>query len=154
MSTLWTPGGEHPIGDRGPAGGRPRQAPPGAPGASGPPSAPPGADEELTPEQQAQLEEEMSAMQAELVRTPVATVVANHAVGLFQLAALHLNQRPPNLEEGRLAVDAMAALVEGLDGRLGEEGVSLKEALAQLRMAYVQLKGSAATGPADPGSTT
>jgi hypothetical protein len=113
--------------------GRGEQAPPAAP------PGPPGEDE-LSPEEQAELAEQMAAVQQELLGAPVAVVVANHAVGLFQLAALHLNQRPPDLEEGRLAVDAMGALVEGLSGRLGEDEASLKEALAQLRMAFVQLQ--------------
>jgi hypothetical protein len=129
MSSLWTPGGEHPV-DR----ERSQPPPPGSP--AGPP---PGPEEELTPEEQAQLAEQMAAVQEELLGTPVAVVVANHAVGLFQLAALHLNQRPPDMDEGRLAVDAMAALVEGLSGRLGDQEAPLKEALAQLRMAYVSL---------------
>ena len=60
------------------------------------------------------LAEELAAMQEELAQTPASVVIANHAVGLFQLAAIHLNRRPPNLEEGRLAIDAMAALIEGL----------------------------------------
>jgi len=132
MSSLWTPGGERPVG-RGSA------APPPEPGPD--PEA-----EELTPEEQAELAEQMAAVQQELLGTPVSVVIANHAVGLFQLAALHLNQRPPNLEEGRLAVDAMGALVEGLAGRLGEEEVSLREALAQLRMAFVQLQGGEPEG--------
>ena len=146
--TLWTPGGEHPVGADRPSSGQPPPEPP--PSSPPPRGRRPPAEEELSPEQQAQLEEEMSAMQAELVRTPVATVIANHAVGLFQLAALHLNQRPPHLEEGRLAIDAMAALVEGLDGRLGDEGASLREALTQLRMAYVQLQGGT-RGEQEPG---
>ena len=124
MSSLWTPGGERPVG-------RSEPAPP--------PGPPPGPEDELTPEEQAQLAEQMAAVQEELLGTPVAVVVANHAVGLFQLAALHLNQRPPDMPEGRLAVDAMAALVEGLSGRLGDQEAPLKEALAQLRMAYVSL---------------
>jgi hypothetical protein len=123
MSSLWTPGGERPVG-REPATPEPE---------------PPEGDE-LTPEEQAQLADQMAAVQQELLGTPVSVVVANHAVGLFQLAALHLNQRPPDLEEGRLAVDAMGALIDGLTGRLGEEEASLKEALAQLRMAFVQLQ--------------
>jgi hypothetical protein len=129
MSSLWTPGGEHPV-DR-----ERSQAPPQVPPA-GPPVGP---EDELTAEEQAQLAEQMAAVQEELLGTPVAVVIANHAVGLFQLAALHLNQRPPNLEEGRLSVDAMSALVEGLSGRLGDQEAPLKEALAQLRMAYVSL---------------
>jgi Domain of unknown function (DUF1844) len=135
VSTLWTPGGEHPVdrGGREPAGSGPEGPPPGpGPGAG---------DEELTPEEQAELASQMAAVQEELLRTPVSVVIANHAVGLFQLAALHLNQRPPNLSEGKLAVDALGALVDGLAGRLGEEEASLREALAQLRMAFVQLQG-------------
>ena len=135
MSSLWTPGGEHPV-DR----ERSQPPPPGSP--AGPP---PGPEDELTPEEQAQLAEQMAAVQEELLGTPVAVVVANHAVGLFQLAAIHLNQRPPQLEDGRLAIDALAALVEGLAGRLGEDEQSLQEALGQLRLAYVAL--------ADPGAT-
>ena len=123
MSSLWTPGGERPVG---------RPEPDPSPEAAEP--------DDLSPEEQAQLAEQMAAVQQELLGTPVAVVVANHAVGLFQLAALHLNQRPPDLEEGRLAVDAMGALIEGLSGRLGEDEASLKEALAQLRLAFVQLQ--------------
>jgi hypothetical protein len=92
-----------------------------------------------TPEETA-LAEELAAMQAELAKTPASVVVANHAVGLFQLAAIHLNQRPPNLEDGRLAIDAMAALVDGLAGRLGEDEASLRDALSQVRMAFVALQ--------------
>ena len=135
MSSLWTPGGERPVGRSEP---EPASAPPPGPGM-----------DELSPEEQAEMAEQMAAVQQELLGTPVSVVVANHAVGLFQLAALHLNQRPPNLEEGRLAVDAMGALVEGLAGRLGEEETSLREALAQLRMAFVQLQGGGAPDDAD-----
>lgn len=114
MGELWTPGGTGPA--------EPEQEPPGG----GQPT-------------EAELEAELAAMQAELAETPAAVIVANHAVGLFQLAAIHLNQRPPNLPEGRLAIDAMAALVEGVGDRLGDQGPALQEALTQLRMAFVQL---------------
>lgn len=86
-------------------------------------------------------------MQQEVATTPASVVIANHAVGLFQLAAIHLNQQPPNLPEGRLAIDAMAALVEGLAGRLGEEEQSLREGVAQLRMAFVQLNDGGGPPP-------
>ena len=99
---------------------------------------------EPTPDEAA-LAAELEAMQAELAQTPASVVIANHAVGLFQLAAIHLNQRPPNLEDGRLAIDAMAAIVEGLSGRLGEEEGALQEALGQLRLAFVSLSGQTAS---------
>jgi hypothetical protein len=89
-------------------------------------------------------------MQEQLANTPVEVVIANHAFGLFELAALHLSLQPPQLDQARLAIDALAALVEGLAGRLGEPEQQLKDGLAQLRMAYVQIKNSPA-GPADPG---
>ena len=65
--------------------------------------------------------------------------MANHAYGLFELAAIHLSQQPPQLDQARLAVDALAALVEGLAGRLGEAEPSLHDALAQIRLAFVQI---------------
>ena len=104
----------------------------------------PDPEHDLSADQRQLLEEELAAMQEQLANTPASVVVANHAVGLFQLAALHLNRR--NLAEGRLAIDAMAALVEGLAGRLGEEEPALRDGLTQLRMAYVSLQGE---GPSD-----
>ena len=124
MSSLWTPGGERPVGRE-------------APGPAGPA---PTAEEQAAAEE---LAAEMAEVQRQLAETPAVVVVTNHAIGLFQLAALHLNQRPPNLEEGKIAIDAMAALVEGMAGRLGEDEASLREALSQARMAYVQLKEEA-----------
>jgi hypothetical protein len=42
----------------------------------------------------------------------------------------------------------MAAIVEGLRGRLGDNEATLNDALNQLRMAYVQLKGAGAAAGA------
>src|SRR5436309_599517 len=79
-----------------------------------------------------QLAAELAATQDELANTPASVVVANHVVGLFQLAAIHLNRRPPNLADGQLAIDAMAALVEGLAGRLGAVGARVRGDAARL----------------------
>lgn len=95
------------------------------------------------------MEAELAAMQAEIAQTPAEVIIANHAVGLFQLAAIHLNQRPPNLLEGRLAIDALSGLVEGVGDRLGEQGPALTDALTQLRMAFVQLSQREGDGPAE-----
>jgi hypothetical protein len=129
MSSLWTPGGERPVG-REPSG--PSEPPPREPFGG-----PDDVDREPTAE-------ELAALTRELASTPVAVVVANHAMGLFELAALHLSQQPPNLAESAMAIDSMAALVEGLAGRLGENEPTLKDALAQLRMAFVQIKAGLA----------
>ncbi len=86
--------------------------------------------------------------------TPAEVVVANHAYGLFELAAIHLSQQPPNLDEARLAVDALGAIVGGLAGRLGEAETSLLDALAQIRLTYVQISEmvNAPAGGPDPQS--
>ncbi len=128
--SLWTPDGEHQL-----------------------PSEPGGIDpDDLTDEQRAQLEamaQEMAEVRQQLLEVPASTVVANHAMGLYELAAIHLSNQPPNLTEGRVAIDAMAGVVENLEGRLGENEPVLRDALAQLRLAYVQLQG-AASGDHEP----
>jgi hypothetical protein len=137
--SLWTPGGEHEV-------------PADRPGAAQPGGFDP---DDLDDEQRAQLEamaEEMAQVRAQLLQVPAATVVANHVMGLYELAAIHLSNQPPNLAEGRVAIDAMAAVVERLEGRLGENEPVLRDALAQLQLAFVQLKGAADAGPDGPGT--
>lgn len=123
MSTLWTPGGERPIArEEGVAAG--------------------GAVAEEAPLTEDEMHEQLAAMRDELAQTPAAAVVANHAYGLFELAALHLSLQPPQLGEAQLAIDALAAVVEGLVGRLGDHESNLKEGLAQLRLAFVQIRAA------------
>ncbi|HUF33140.1 MAG TPA: hypothetical protein VMN58_08050 [Acidimicrobiales bacterium] len=133
MSSIWTPGGERPV----PRPGDAPQQPPAADPAGAPGAAP-------TTDEEAQVRAEMEAMERELASTPAAVVIANHAVGLFQLAAIHLNQRPPQLDDGRLAIDALAALLDSVSGRLGDDETALRQGLDQLRMAFVQLAGTEA----------
>lgn len=94
---------------------------------------------EPSPEELRQAQEEMDAVREQLLRAPVEVVIANHAMGLWELGALHLSQRPPNLEDAKLAIDALGAIVEGLGGRLGEPEKTLSEGLAEIRMAFVQI---------------
>ena len=90
------------------------------------------------------LAKEMAAARERIARVPASTVVANHAMGLFELAAIHLMQDPPNFNEATLAIDAVAALIDRLPGRLGDEETTLRQALSQLRLDYVRLKDRAA----------
>ena len=89
---------------------------------------------------------QVEAMRAELVHAPVEVVVANHCYALFELAALHLSQQPPHLGESKLAIDALAALVDALEGRLGESETVLKEGRASLQMAWVQIDAAQRAG--------
>src|SRR5437588_13010065 len=96
----------------------------------------------------AELEAELAEVQRQLLETPAAVVIANHCIGLFQLAALHLEQDPPNLVEAKVAIDAMGGVVETLGSRLGEDEPSLRDALTQLRLAYVQRQQAGGAPPA------
>lgn len=155
VSTIWTPSGEHePAGARPGAAGDPRPGPDGQPGEP--------TEEELAAIRQAR---------AELASVPVADIIANHAVGLWELAILHLSPDPlpdgrparPRMTEAGLAIDALAAMVDTLGDRLAPHDAMLRDTVTQLRLAFVQLTDALAAldertaaeeaaGGADPGS--
>jgi hypothetical protein len=95
------------------------------------------------------LASELAAARNRLAQVPAATVVANHAMGLYELAAIHLGQERPNFADATIAIDAMAALIDRLPGRLGDDEATLRESLSQLRMAFVVLRDRAAGETAD-----
>ncbi|MDP1818931.1 MAG: hypothetical protein Q8K58_03450 [Acidimicrobiales bacterium] len=130
--SLWTPDGERPVGRPEPAAADP--APSAAPEGLRP--------EDLSEEERA----ELAAMQAELddvrksvLETPASVVIANHAMGIYELAAIHLTTSEPQLPEAVLAIDALSALVGGLEGRLGDAEPTLREALGHLKNAYLEV---------------
>jgi hypothetical protein len=129
MSSLWTPGGEVPVPDD--------------------------RDDDLDDEVAGELDDdeleaevraELAEARRRLADVPAEQVVANHAMGLFELAAIHLSVTPPHLEQARLAIDALGALVDGLGDRLGENAGVLRDALAQIRLAFVQVSSAGAPG--------
>ena len=79
---------------------------------------------------------------ARLAEVPAETVVVNHVMGLYELAAIHLGADPPRLGEASLAIDAVACLVEGLGERLGPDSSTLVVALSNIRLAFVQIKAT------------
>jgi hypothetical protein len=140
MSSLWTPSGEHfPKKD-------------GETGAAPPPSNPPG-DTDVTEPTPEEAQAAVDAMRAQLAHTPAEVVLANHAYGLFELAAIYLSQTPPMLFQARLAIDGLGYLLEGLRGRLGEAEPALHDSLSQLRLAFVRLEGAEQTTAQDAAST-
>ncbi|MGA0219904.1 MAG: hypothetical protein EBR65_00185 [Actinobacteria bacterium] len=80
-----------------------------------------------------------------LASVPAEVVVTNHVMGLYELAAIHLSSDPVDLVSAALAIDAVGCLVEGLGARLGEEHSTMTDALANIRMAFVQVKAAAGT---------
>ena len=148
MSSLWTPGGEHPVEPESAA-----PTPPGSAAASGEPQTPEEMLAAMSPEERAEAEElvrTMAEARQRVLEAPADVIVANHAMGLYELAAIHLSEEDPDLVSARLAIDAMGQLVDGLSGRLGEAEGTLRDALAQLRMAFVQLSNQADGPDEDP----
>jgi len=136
--TLWTPDGERPI-NRDPVETTPPPEPTDS--AEGGSSV-----DDMTPEEQAQvaaMAKEMAEARARLLETEAAAVMANHALGIYELGAIHLTADEPKFDEAKLAIDGLAALVDGLEGRLGEAEPTLKEALHQIRLAFVQRSNEA-----------
>lgn len=155
MSSLWTPDGERPVNRNPEPTPNPAPEPPaGAESGSPGPGPGPAVGEDgvpLTPEQEEQarqMAKELSEARAELLQAEVSFVVANHAMGLYELAAIHLTAEEPKLSEARLAIDALACLIEGLEGRLGEHEETLNEALHGARMAFVQRSQEQPEAPA------
>jgi hypothetical protein len=163
--SLWTPDGEVPIERGGPGAGRSEAgAAPGAPreamGGSQADdatirsaAAAMGIDpDSLSPaerERLAELVTEMAEAQRRLAAAPAADVIANHAMGLYEFAAIKLGTEPPQLADARTAIDALGGILEASGDRLGDHGRAHAEALDQIRMAWVQVSDAAGGGP-DP----
>jgi len=128
VSGLWTPSGEH--------------QPEPAAGAAGDDLL---EDEELDPE----VAEELRRVRAEIAATPAEDLVARHAVGLWELAVLHLSpdeDRPLRLDQAAVAIDAMGGIVDALGDRLGAHASALRDALGQLRIAFVEVQQRSTSG--------
>lgn len=92
----------------------------------------------------ADAQEAIEDVNQRLAEVPAEVVVTNHVMGLYQLAAIHLSATPPNLPSAALAIDAVACLVDGLGDRLGEHTTTMRDALANIRIAFVQVKAASA----------
>lgn len=104
-----------------------------------------GAETDLDQETIDAMQDAQQAMEdarSRLADVPAEVVVTNHVMGLYELAAIHLSATPPDLEQSVLAIDAVACLVDGLGDRLGEEAPTMRDALNNIRLAFVQIKGA------------
>lgn len=105
-----------------------------------------------SPESAAEIEAAMAEARARLAEVPAEVVVVNHIMGLYELGAIHLSSDTPDLVAAQLAIDAMAQLVEGLGDRLGDDAQTMRDALANIRMAYVSVKAQTGqSAPSDDG---
>jgi hypothetical protein len=103
-------------------------------------------------DQAAEIEAAMAEARARLAEVPAEVVIVNHVMGLYELGAIHLSAPTPDLVSASLAIDAMAAVVEGLGDRLGDDAETMRDALANIRMAFVGVR--AQTDRTDTGPDT
>ena len=94
-------------------------------------------------DQTAEALEAVAEARQRLAEVPASVVVTNHAMGLFELAAIHLSSEPVRLDDASLAIDALGYLVDNLGERLGEHHETLAAALSNIRLVYVQKKSGA-----------
>lgn len=150
--SLWTPDGERPV-SRPQPGGAPTPATPNISPDLRQALAEAGIDvDDLSPEQVAQataMLAEMSEVRQELLSTPATHVIANHLMGIYELGAIHLGENPPNFGEAHHAIEALRAVLEHMGSAFGENEAVLRQALAQLQMAFVQLKEQVAPAPGE-----
>jgi hypothetical protein len=142
--SLWTPSGEHRVDPQADDAPTTPASRPAGPDVADEPSL-----EDLSPEQRAQVEEmnrQMDAARARMLQMPAGAVVGQQALQFYELAAIYLSEQPPRLNDARIAIDALAAVVEGLGTRLGEAEQPLRQALHQLQMAFVEASNTVGAG--------
>jgi hypothetical protein len=100
------------------------------------------------------VQDSIAETRARLAEVPAEVIITNHVMGLYELAAIHLSADPPDLRQAVLAIDSVACLVEGLGDRLGEDAPTMRDALNNIRIAFVQIKGQMTDGRDEPSEQT
>jgi hypothetical protein len=106
-----------------------------------------------------------AAYEAELKRIRVDDIIVQTLVSLLNLGGRRAGLAPGtegerDLDQVRMAIEAVRALMPLVEGQLGPEATTLRDALSQLQMAYAQLSGQGAPeegrpeppGPEGPGA--
>ena len=110
-------------------------------------------EQDLTPDQLEQLREQLASVSA-------GDVVAEAAMSLIALAYVRLGIPPEqharyrDLDAARLLIDALGGLLSAIEGRLGAPEPSLRDALANLRLAFAEVAVTAeGAAPRTPPET-
>ncbi len=108
-------------------------------------------DEETSSTQVDDARQAMHDVRRQLAEVPASVVVTNHVMGLYELAAIHLSADPPDLVQAALAIDSVACLVDSLGDRLGDGASTMRDALANIRIAFVQIKNQMTSRTGEDG---
>ncbi|MEA2381200.1 MAG: hypothetical protein QOH72_1171 [Solirubrobacteraceae bacterium] len=101
-------------------------------------------------------EELRAAYEAELKRIRVEDIIVQTLVSLINLGGRRAGFVPGaederDLDQVRLAIEGVRALMPLVESELGPEAKTIREALAQLQMLYARLSGGGEPGPG-PGA--
>jgi hypothetical protein len=113
---------------------------------------PPGFDPANPPSE----EELAAAYEAQLKQLRVEDVVLQTVVSLLNLGGRKAGLAPGtederDLAQVRVAIEGIRGLLPLVEAQLGPDAKTLRDALSQLQMAYVQLGGGEGQAPAEPG---
>jgi hypothetical protein len=101
-------------------------------------------------------EELRAAYEAELKRIRVDDIIVQTIVSLLNLGGRRAGLAPGtegerDLDQVRLAIEGVRALLPLVEAEVGPEAQTLRDALSQLQMAYAQLSAGGAPGGPPPG---
>ena len=107
--------------------------------------------------QSEQEREALEQMREQLASVPAGDLIAEAGLSLVALAYVRLglppeeHERYRDLEAARLLIDALGGMLGAVQGRLGAAEPGLRDALAGLRMTYVEVARRAQAGDAPGG---
>jgi hypothetical protein len=102
--------------------------------------------------EQQQEQEALEQMREQLASVSAGDVIAEAGLSLVALAYVRLgippeeHERYRDLEAARVLIDALGGMLAAVEGRVGAAEAGLRDALARLRMAYVDLAAHAQGG--------
>lgn len=102
-------------------------------------------------------EEQMrAALEEEMKRVRVQDIVVQTVVSLINLGARRVglgggDAEEQDLEQGRVAIEAVRSLLPLIEPELGEDAKQIRDALSQVQLAYVRAGGTAPSGAGGAG---
>jgi hypothetical protein len=110
----------------------------------------------MSESEQQQERDPLEEMREQLASFSAGDVVAEAGLSLVTLASVRLGVPPEqheqfrDLEAARLLIDALGGMLAAGEGRVGAAEPGLRDALARLRMTYVEVAAQVQAGQAGP----
>jgi hypothetical protein len=107
-------------------------------------------------ERQQQERDPLEELGEQLASVSAGDVIAEASLSLVALAYVRLGVPPEqheqyrDLEAARLLIDALGGMLAAVEGRVGATEPGLRDALARLRMTYVEVAAQVQAGQAGP----